>query len=65
MLVASRECLCTEVVVSQGKRFRSCDVLFGFLVCKDSVRLVHLEEVWGGGRTEKPRAKPEGERKIT
>jgi len=53
-----------EGVVSQGKCFRSGAVLFGFLVYKDSGRLVHLEEVWGRGRLKKPKAKPEGKRKI-
>lgn len=38
-----------EVVASQGKCFRPCAVLFGFLVYQDSGRLVHLEEVWGRG----------------
>lgn len=32
----------------KGKRFRSCAVLFWFLVYVDSVRRAHLEEVWRG-----------------
>lgn len=39
----------TRWLYRSGKRFLSCAVLFWFLIYVDSVRLVHLEEVWEWG----------------
>lgn len=51
------------VVITRGKCFQSCAVLFWFFVYMDSVRLAHLEEVWGWGDVE-AKAALAGRRKI-